>query len=359
LKSSYLTAGITLRQLFKILKRNSFSWQPRYLFRLFFLMQGALWSSVFAWIENLTIKRKLERTDPLPDPIFIIGHWRTGSTFLHKLMSLDPHLYTPTLYDVAIPDSCLTSYSYYSPFMSVMVSKRRPMDNVRLGINEPQEDEYALYRLTSHSPLEKLIFPENKSYFLLNHTVYLPPASEVENWNQNIRHFYHKLFFKSGKTIVSKNPFNSMRIKELHQLFPKARFIHITRHPFDVVPSTRHMFGIVQYQNALNENEAYPELKEVTIVLNRFLETIRKDSKTLPPELYTEVKFEDFEKDTIGALKTLYHQAGLSFSTEFHQNIQLYLSAVKGYKKNRFNLSDEEKSMIQEIMRLQMEISGY
>jgi hypothetical protein len=212
-------------QLFRLLCRNQVDLNPKTLFRIVFLLQSACWSSFFSWIEKARYAKVLKNT-PVPDnPIFIIGHWRTGSTFLHQLMTLDPDLCAPSLFQVAVPDSFLVSYPYYRPIFKQVVSEHRPMDQVKIGMDEPQEDEYAIYRMTNYSPLENLVFPKSKAYFLNHGSPFLPAGEQLVRWKTDVQDFYRKLFFKSGKRIVSKNPFNSFRIKALYEMFPNARFI--------------------------------------------------------------------------------------------------------------------------------------
>jgi omega-hydroxy-beta-dihydromenaquinone-9 sulfotransferase len=359
LKNSYLTAGITLKHLFRLLRKNKISWQPKYLVRVFFLFQSACWSSLFALIDQSRFKKSLDAIEEIPAPIFIIGHWRTGTTLVHKLMSLDPNLSAPTLFQVAIPDGCLSSYKFYRPIMKFMVSEHRPMDMVKMGIDEPQEDEYALFRMTEFSPLEQLIFPQSPGYFLKKFNSFLPEGDRKDIWDNAILLFYKKLFFLSGKTIVSKNPFNSLRIAELRKNFPGARFIHIYRHPFKVIPSTINMFDIVQNQNCLNANGAKPTITEVSEVFDKIMTMIRQGLSTLPEESYYEIKFEDFESDPIQSLKSLYQSLKLEFSDEFGEKVRVYLKEIKDYKKNEFPLTQEEKNTISNILEYQMKYFHY
>ena len=359
MKNSYLTAGITLKHLFRLLHRNKISCHPKYLFRLFFLFQSACWSSLFALIDKTRFSKSLETIEKIPAPIFIIGHWRTGTTLLHKIMSLDPNLKAPTLFDVAIPDGFLSSYKFYKPILQFMVSKHRPMDMVKMGIDEPQEDEYAIFRMTDFSPLERLIFPESAAFFLKNCDSFLPMGEKKMEWEKALLLFFKKLFYLSGKTIVSKNPFNSLRINELRKIFPEARFIHIYRHPFNVIPSTINMFTIVQQQNCLNKNGAKPTIAEVSEVFGNIMTVIRRDLSCLPKESYHEIKFEDFESDPIQSLKSLYQSLKFEFSDEFEKKVMIYLSEVKDYKKNEFHLTEEEKNTISNTLEHHLKYYHY
>ncbi|MEI7499412.1 MAG: sulfotransferase [Bacteroidota bacterium] len=359
MKDSYITAGIKLDQLFRLLKRNKLSYTWKNILRLAFLFQSSFWSSFFSLIEKAKFTKAL-KNEPVPDdPIFIIGHWRTGSTLLHQLMCLDPQLIAPTLFQVALPDSFLVSYPYYRPIFKRIISEHRPMDQVKIGMDEPQEDEYAIYRTTGISPLEDLVFPKSKAYFLLQSDNFIPPDDKLENWQRKIQHFYKKLRLKGKRKIVSKNPFNSYRIQLLYQLFPKAKFIHIHRHPYDVVPSTIHMWDIVQKQNCLNSNAHIPTIDEVLTVIDSVLTTINKDLQILPSDSWAEIRFDELEKNPVPVLQTLYAKLGLQFLPEFEINILNFFYKIQTFKKNGFSLTEEENLIIKYRLKVHMERYGY
>lgn len=359
MKTSYLTAGITLSNLLRLLSRNKITLRPKYLGRAIFLLQSAIWSSFFASVEQLLLRKKIETT-PIPeDPIFIIGHWRTGSTFLHQLLNLDPDNTAPTLFQVAVPDSFITAYYFYQPIFNALISKHRPMDNVKLGMDEPQEDEYAIYRMTNFSPLEKLVFPSSKNYFLLHEKTFIPGGLKQDKWEKKLITFYQKLSFKTGKRIISKNPFNSFRIPTLARLFPHARFIHIVRNPIDVVPSTINMWNIIQQQNALIKNEHKPTLEEIVEVYNNMWEIITRDLALIPSGKKTEVRYEDLISDPIFQIKKTYSALSLPFTKVFEGELTDFLKESTKFEKNTFILSNEDKCYICKMLNIYMTGNGY
>jgi len=317
--------------------------------RILFLLQSSCWSSLFSRIEQIRYRQSLKNSPVPKDPIFIVGHWRTGSTFLHQLMSRDPNLTTPTLYQVALPDHFLISYHFYKHVFAAFAGKSRPMDNVKIGIDEPQEDEYAMYRLTTFSPLEKLVFPSDREYFLVN-TAFLPDNEKLKDWTSSLASFYRKILFKTGKQIVSKNPFNSLRIPLLAELFPEARFIHIVRHPYNIVPSTIHLWKVVQKQNILNKNSYTPDAKEISVILNNMMTTIQCDCKKLSANRTAEIRYEDLEKDPKGSLRDLYAHFDLPFTANFENRLDQFISQTSGYKKNTYSITEDEKNVIKDIM---------
>ena len=357
---NYLTAGMEFSRLVRLIRRNPVSCHPRYLLRILFLLQSSVWSDLFSWIERKRYGKKIESTPVPDDPIFIIGHWRTGTTLLHQLLNLDPGLAAPTLFQVAEPNCFISSYPYYVPVFSALVAENRPMDNVKIGMNEPQEDEYAIYRMTDFSPIESLVFPKEKNYFILDHKTFLPEnEKELKEWEQQLCSYFRKLSYFHGKTIVSKNPFNSMRIKELTALFPRARFIHIVRHPFEVIPSTIHMWKIVLEQNRLNRNAYIPEPEEVARGFNKLLSTIKRDRVFIPQGNYFEMRFEDLEADPVGEIRKIYSQFRMPFDEGLGSKMQAYMENLKNYQKNEYQLKDEEKELIRRQLFQHMQIYNY
>ncbi len=335
-----------LGPLVRMIARNRISLRTRYLARMLFLAQSGFWSSLFSRLERMRYDQALHN-HPMPaDPVFIIGHWRTGSTFLHQLMAQDPGMTAPTLFQVAEPENFLVSYRYYKPIFACVVGKHRPMDMVKLGMNEPQEDEYAIYRMTRSSPLEKLVFPQRDTYFLTGLASFLPEGNDLSEWEERVAGFFKKIHFQSGRRIVSKNPFNSLRIPVLLKLFPEARFIHIVRNPLDSVPSTIKMWTIVQRQNCLNRNEYQPRAGEVCDVMNYMLDEIREQSRLIPQNRFAEIRFEDLERDPSGRLKTLYRNLEIPFTEGFEANIRKFLGEVADYQKNLFEMTEQDRNTI-------------
>ena len=350
MQHSYLLAGITSGKLIRLLAKNGFSVTPKILFRIFFLVQSGIWASFFKRTELRRFKEKIDSYEMPDDPVFIIGHWRTGSTYLHQLMSLDSNLVSPNVFQVSVTDSFLVSEKYYKPVMTSMMSPTRPMDNVALGFNEPQEDEYALIKLTVNSPLESMVFPKSKSYFLLDYDDFMPSEETREKWKEAMNDFCKRISFKSGKRVLLKNPFHSMRIPLLLEMFPKAKFIHIHRHPYEVVPSSIHMWNVVGNENKLKRRFPKPQIKEVTTVLNRLLNYVHDKLKIVSENAKVEISFSQLENNPVGTLKLIYNKLELNYSPEFEARVKDWLKEVKSYEKNKYILSEAEKETIKNIL---------
>lgn len=359
MKSAYLIAGMRLSRFLKLMFKNGMSIYPKYWLRFLFLLQNGVWASIFYRKEKKLYQEKIKKHKLPDDPIIIVGHWRTGSTFLHQLLALDSNLVTTSVFQGSIPDSFLTSRKSYEPIMGRALKGTRPMDQVKLGMDEPLEDEYALFRLCSYSPLERLVFPKSRDYFLNHYPSFLPEGKKREEWKESMIHFYKKLTVDNNKVILIKNPFHSFRIDILNEIFPNARYIHIVRHPHKVVPSTIRMWDIVGKQNAMNSKWMKPTIKESSELLNRMLLAIDKDLEKLSQDKYCEVKFEDLEKDPISNIKEIYKHLNVEFSSDFEKQINDFLLTVKDYKKNKYEMPEGDKLEINNILGQWMKQKNY
>jgi omega-hydroxy-beta-dihydromenaquinone-9 sulfotransferase len=351
MKSAYLIAGIRLSSYLRLVARNGISLFPKYLVRFLFLLQSGVWASIFHRKERKIFGQKIKQQKLSDNPVIIIGHWRTGSTYLHQLLSLDSNFVTPNVFQASLPDSFLTSRKSYEPIMGKAVKGTRPMDQVKLSLDEPLEDEYALFRLSGYSPLEQIIFPQKGGYFLKNFPGFLPTNGKLTEWKEALVLFYKKLLLFNSKTILIKNPFHSLRLNVLNEIFPNARYIHIVRHPYSVVPSTQRMWDIVGSQNSMNTNWQKPGIDEVSDFLANMLGIIEKDLKNIPDNRKIEIKFEDFENNPKESIKNIYNHLNLVFTADFEMKLNEFLLSIKDYQKNKYSLPAEDKKIIDGFLK--------
>lgn len=344
--------GAPLGLILRLLRHNRI--RPGAVPRLLPALWVGIWASYWGRREEAVYGARLRATPPPRNPIVIVGHWRTGSTFLHQLLALDPRLTAPTTLQCALPSGFLVAGGYVEPVMRRMLSSTRPMDQVRLAPGEPHEDEFALLRLIEHTPLERLIFPRSARYFLLDEEPRFVREAEIAAWGDALSGFVKKVGFATGRRVVLKNPFHSVRIPLLEALFPEARYIHIRRDPLAVIPSTQRMWEIIGKSLTLGSWWGPPRLEEIVEVYRRMQATLERDIASLPSGRCSEVRFEELEADPVGNMRRLYASLDLTFDPASETRVRTFLDGLRGYRKNRYSLDPEVESLIRKRLGLGM-----
>jgi hypothetical protein len=114
------------------------------------ILTVTLWTplnSILYIVSEMIYGSRANRQKVDPAPIFVLGHWRSGTTFLHDLLACDPAHGYPTTYQCFFPNHFLLTGGAVRKWFNVFLPKRRPMDNVPVGVDRPNEDEFAFANL--------------------------------------------------------------------------------------------------------------------------------------------------------------------------------------------------------------------
>ena len=75
-------AGYSLLNIFRVLWDNNFRIHPKYMLRFLYAIVLSLITAPLRIIQKIKFHSKIKNTKIKEDPIFIIGHYRTGTTYL-------------------------------------------------------------------------------------------------------------------------------------------------------------------------------------------------------------------------------------------------------------------------------------
>jgi hypothetical protein len=161
-KLNYLL-GITLDNWLKLLRTNRID--PAYWHRAALISGLSLMNTLYRRREARLFDQAIRATEITQPPIFIIGHWRSGTTHLISMLGLADQLVYPNSYQVANPYTFLTTERVNTRRFAFLMPTRRPMDDMPLGYHTPQEDEFALCLMTL-SPYLGMSFPHRQDHYL-------------------------------------------------------------------------------------------------------------------------------------------------------------------------------------------------
>ena len=325
--------GMALDEWLGLLRRHRFSVDPPYLPRAAFMtLTGAL-TSLIRTYENRKYVARLTETE-VKEPLFILGHWRSGTSYLHNLLSLDERFAHPTVWRVLNPHTFLTT-ERYSAIVKLASPKTRLLDNMDLGADVPFEDEFATCG-TLCSPFLADAFPRQADYYDRYLTFRTVPSEDVARWKESLLLFYKKLTWKFGRPLVLKSPPHTGRIALLLEMFPDARFVHIHRHPYAVFRSTkgqaRTMRGTLCLQSSNSPNLDARIIGRYRTIYDAFFE----ERDLIPDGQFHEIRFEDLERDPVAQMRGLYEGLGIPGFQAFRPSLENYVSANSGYRKNEY-----------------------
>lgn len=343
----------------KLVFRNGLGFKPIFVFRFLALIPTSLLSEIFVIVEKLKFGKKIRQIQIEKPPVFIIGHWRSGTTLLHQLIFLDGQFTAPTVVQTVLPEHFLFSTKYWVPVLNKMMPRKRPMDEVEMRPLDPMEDEWALIRLGAPTPCLKVFFPSPDGKFLTGTDEFIPEGKNLVIWKKNYLELLKKITLLTQKQIVLKNPYNTPRIAILAEMFPGAKFIHIVRDPYKIIPSAINMWNIVSGENAFKSGWKMPTTEETAIIVNEFWRSVNQNRKNLSDDQYATVRYEDLEKDPILELKRIYEQLGFTFTSMLETSITQFMQEKKNYRKNFFELSPAEKNSITAVLIDYMKFYGY
>ena len=254
-------------------------------------------------------------------PIFIVGINRTGTTFLHRLMSRDQRFWVLRLYELAEP--VLSMGEYATAAAGTPNDPRRlrmqgmldasgvltALDGVHyFNVDEPEED-FPIFRMafTAWVSTSRFHIPEYGRWLAAKGSkdayAYHRRIIQHFTWQRRQREPVHK-----GQWLF-KMPFHLMEIETLIETYPDALFIQTHREPTEFMGSWN---SLVERVRSLSSQPGLPhELgAEQLAFMSDMLDRAVHFRKT-HPELehrWMDVNYVDLVKDPMSVVRSIYER---------------------------------------------------
>jgi len=248
----------------------------------FVLLFYTLWPAytLLTWffflLDDLLFPRY--KHQPIHKPLFIIGNFRSGSTFLQRLLARDGGVFTSLrVADIFFAPS-VTQKKLLGWLNRLDAALGHPLKRLLTGIDRRSLGQVRIHRISLFQPEEdeNLLLHAWSSFFVVFLFPFLDemppyqffddaiPASE----RRRIMAFYRSciqrhLYATGGKLhLVAKNPIFSAKIETLVETFPEARIVYLVRNPLDMLPSTLSWFSYA-WHVFTTPLEKYPYRQEI------------------------------------------------------------------------------------------------
>lgn len=337
---------------------------PRTRYQRFIAWVGQILRFPLSSIEKVKYNGAIHRQTLSMPPVFLIGHWRSGTTHLHNLMSRDPQFGYLKFSETAMPlDMLGPKVRIARRIIDRALPKTRGYDNVKLALDEPQEEEMALGNLNPVGYYSIYYFPRDMAGHR-DRALFFEglSAREVERFRKNYEFLIRKVsYVKEGRQLLFKNPPSTTRMEMILKMFPDAKFVHIVRNPWPVFSSTCGKFP--RLYNAF----AWQPFQEVDIpdytldtyekLMRRYLADRQK--LQLPSNQLVETTYERITSDPVDEIGRIYDQLGLGGKENGLKEISAYVSTLKDYSRNIHRISPDHAESIRRRWRFSFEEWGY
>ena len=324
-----ILGGTTTGDWWRILRENRFEVSPRYWPR-------ALGISLLGLVNTFNGRREIRRhgaavrATPVAPPVFVLGLWLGGTTYLHTLMTRDTRFAYPDLYEALNPDTFLGGKRIGAPLLDQMVTRRRLMDRMRQGAWEPVEEDIALAAHGMSSMLG-LVFPRYRDRHWRWVTMDGLTDDELTRWRGAYQDFVQRLSYAKGRRLVLKSPANTARIRHILEMYPDAVFVTVHRHPADVLRSTLHALNTTSPWWRLHGGEF-----DLDWVIRSYGEVVRayfRDRALVPASRLCEVAYADLVRDPVGEVARVYHELDLPDYSFASEAVAAHAKEVRGHER--------------------------
>ena len=304
------------------------------------------------------IKRHPEILDEKIDrPLIIAGLFRTGTTFLQTLISLDPAMRALHYWEAERP--CPPPKLIFSLTDSRIQTTHKTTQMIEMLKPEYQN----IYPILAggFAECQVLLANEFKSSLFLS-MMRAPTYSEwLLSCNMDLAYAYHKkclqlLQWRSpNESWILKAPMHIYNLSTLYNQYPDAQVVFTYRDPQKIVPSFANMVSTLRSVFS-DEIDDFEIGNWSTELLTEGADRLIKERKKLKAETFFDLHSKELIADPIGSVKCIYEHFGRKMSIGHERRIKAYIRdnphGKKGthqYSIKKFNLEakDIRKNFIQ------------
>lgn len=204
------------------------------------------------------------RRVPVRAPVFVVAPPRSGTTLLYSMLAADRRFLAPRLYETLMPSVALLELAERLGAFATRHDGGRlahgferweeerfgSTDSIHRVRHRELEEDTLLFDRHLACPSSLRFFPGGDALARLTALDDQPPATRAAVMEAYYRAIQRLLHRAPGRTYLAKNVHSAGRIGSLLERFPDARFIHIVRSPYDVIPSAVRLFRVSNYLGA-------------------------------------------------------------------------------------------------------------
>jgi len=317
--------------------------------------------TLLALAERLIYGRKIAAVKNEEAPVFVLGYWRSGTTWLHEILDADERSISPSTFQCMVPD-CFILAKPLAWILKRLLPETRPMDAVSLDMNAAQEDELAILIMGLKTPYNYMAFP-SQGWPVTDISTYQPQEGrELSHWIARWTGFLKKVQMDDpSKRMILKSPPHTARIEMILSQFPNAKFVHISRDPRALFGSnlklTKAMCTTQGFELSLPDDQNLTE--QIIETHNWIYEQFFEVSDKSPNVTICQTRFEDMRKDPEAEIIRIYKELELGDPYMALKTIRKRISKTSDYKPDSYEIDPDLEARLQSEWSQYYERFGY
>ncbi len=299
-------------------------------------------------VDYLLKKRKAPQA-LARDPIFVLGHWRSGTSLLQYMLCLDPQFGYLNKADMLFPELVHFETRSVRSFIEKLfqywngISEFRSI-SVDWDWEAPGELDIAITLLgETASPHWGHIFPLNYYKYIDKYLFFEDITSEeFVRWQHSYRDFIGRLSERHGdRRLIIKSPNNTSRISQLLEMYPDAKFIYIHRNPYDVYYSNLKLWRMLLEKVSFQRIDE-PAIRSIILdTYKRLLTTYLEQRRLVPEGQLFELRYEELVRDPISGMSDLYYALSLDAFDAVESRLESFIHRKRVSMRSKYRYDPE------------------
>jgi len=306
------------------------------------------------WLELGMYNKKISHHTITKDPLFILGFYRSGTSYLHQFLIQDDRFGYHSNFQMILPEIMLSTEKILAPvfdFVCRAFGLRDSVHRLPLSFRFPGEEDVAMTTfLNPRGAQWGFFFPKKMNEYFQKYVLFENiPTSEFERWKQGFVFVLKKISLANqNKQLVLKSPPNTARIKLLLSLFPAAKFILIHRNPYEVYASNKRFWKVTQDIYALGETRSLDVNSSILDTYSKTMHRYLADKDLIPHGQLMELAYEDFIKSPLASIRSAYEKLNLNEFSYCENKMTSFAELQKKFIALDHKLPPDERQTVSE-----------
>ncbi|EDN69749.1 conserved hypothetical protein [Beggiatoa sp. PS] len=280
---------------------------------------------------------------PIQKPLFVVGLFRSGTTFIHNLLSQDPVSRWLHVAEGVIPSPPPNKKTWEVDSRFKLAEKSIQFQN-SLAPNFSTAHHIDVNKPAECSRLFEFDFIGHLFDFRANvktYSAWLQEQNLLEAYQYYKQRLQYLAWHWSNEHWVLKAPAHLLTLDALLATFPDACIVHIHRDPQKVLPSVCSLstMGRSRFSDHIDMTMIGEHWLNYLVKYVERAMTVRENADA---SRFYDVKYVDFIKDPMKTIRQIYDYFGYQFSEQMENNINQWIEENPQHKRGTHRYTLEQ-----------------